>query len=227
MKALRHPSNGNRFLRRGFTLIELLVVIAILAILAALLFPALRGATLPALKAKCANNLHQLQIASSTYADEHDAKYPSAIRDYGFPHEFKNITNMLGPYLPTPRSQFAFCPGPLSRVRNSKSPLYDSNYTTYQYFNMTNAAQGVFKITMPNESKSSTIPSGVALWGCLTSQKDAGIALSHGEPLVAEPISGMNAAYPDGRVVWVDPAKLQNYWSYNGDYLWPKELYTP
>lgn len=76
LPALSHREGG-----KGFTLIELLVVVAIIAILVAMLLPALGVAKEKARRTQCVNNLRQLTVAMHLYADDNRQRLPSGVNN--------------------------------------------------------------------------------------------------------------------------------------------------
>jgi len=71
--------DGNKQGSNAFTLIELLCVIAIIAILAALLLPALGQAKLKAQRIQCVNQLRQAGVAFTLFAHDHGDKFPMQV----------------------------------------------------------------------------------------------------------------------------------------------------
>ena len=121
---IKHP-------KTGFTLIELLVVIAIIAVLAAMLLPALNSAKQRAQAAGCMSNKKQLQLACITYTDDNNDALPfnpdqsattvgsppwvAGIMTWDKSTDNTNTANLTDPKLSclaayTPQPQIYWCP---------------------------------------------------------------------------------------------------------------------
>lgn len=75
--------------RRAFTLIELLVVISIIALLVAILLPALTAAREIAKRTQCMSNLRQVAIGSNSYAVDHNGVLPQVFRERTTPGNWR------------------------------------------------------------------------------------------------------------------------------------------
>lgn len=149
-------SNKSRS-RDGFTLIELLVVIAIIAILAALLLPALSRAKEAGRSAACKSKLRQIGIGLQLYVDEEE----------GFPTDNSNADipagwweNLLLPYIGGYSNVYS-CPSlgriPATVFQNIHHPLRNLSYG----YNMPGAAIGGVSFGLIEFSNIPVAPSAV------------------------------------------------------------------
>lgn len=170
---------------RAFTLIELLVVIAIIAILAAMLLPALSAAKQRAWTTSCNSNLHQIGLGMRMFADDNNDYYPESgdniywgAVDAAPPTGSGKAGWMQQIIGYTATTNVYRCPG------NVQLPVLQQG--PFNYFNGCNAAYGEARISAPVHATKIRFPSAFVLGGDTAGVQTPPGALAPFDPLDAD-----------------------------------------
>jgi prepilin-type N-terminal cleavage/methylation domain-containing protein len=204
--------------RIAFTLIELLVVIAIIAILAAMLLPALARAKTKAQLANCISNLKQVGLTSVMYLSDNADRFPYSGRQWP-QMPFVDLLKLYDPYISTNNRGFFRCLADSRRGWNfewtiingassgitTNQLLIPCSYYHYFQFYMDDAPAGLMVRKLPEVR----YPTRKAQSSCFAASANSAAVVGHGT-------KGLSLMFVDGHAQFalyrqLNPGTLGNY----------------
>jgi prepilin-type N-terminal cleavage/methylation domain-containing protein/prepilin-type processing-associated H-X9-DG protein len=206
-------------MKKAFTLIELLVVIAIIAILAAMLMPALTRARLQARISACKSNLHNIGLGISMIREQLKEDYPRAYYEDAFTNPYCNVWGRLIERGYIDDEEVFACPVAGSQLqRDDITPQWYTDLTgdaddPGDYEDVLNSGYGYDNGRVSKNSNPARIIAADRLetyWRDDMPPPMGGIPPSEVEP--SHPNDSANTLYVDGAVETMLPTRLDMWW---------------